>query len=129
MKRVLLFMSLAIIFLSCEKSDAGSNELGGRYMGIFSRTGMDTSQVSIYFDQDRFEGFSSVEHYPAICSGTFTLGDNTVVFNDSCAWPANFDWSLILSGTYNVNFSDGTVRIWKTNGTVTDEYLLRQPTR
>ena len=98
-------------------------------MGIFSRTGMDTSQVSLYFDQDRFEGFSSAQNYPAICSGTFELDNNTVVFTDSCTLTANFDWSLILSGTFNISISDGTVRIWKTNGAVTDEYLLRQPTR
>ena len=98
-------------------------------MGLFTRTGMDTSRVSIFFDQNRFEGQSTQVNYPAICRGTFELDENTVTFVDSCAWTANFDWSLILSGTYNINFSDGTVRIWKTNGAVTDEYLLRQPTR
>lgn len=129
MKRILCIIALSIIILSCEKSESASHVLGGRYMGIFSRTGMDTSQVSLYFDQDRFEGFSSVQQYPAICSGTFELGNDEVTFIDSCAWPANFDWSLILSGTYNIQFGEGTVRIWKSSGNVTDEYLLKQPTR
>jgi hypothetical protein len=129
MKQVLLIITLAITLFSCEKSESTNHSLSGRYMGIFSRTGMDTSQVSLYFDQDRFEGFSSVPHYPAICSGTFDLSSNTVEFTDTCTWTANFDWSLILSGTYNISFIDGTVRIWKNSGAVTDEYLLRQPTR
>lgn len=129
MKRIICLISLVIILFSCEKSDSANYSLSGRYMGIFSRTGMDTSQVSIYFDLDRFEGFSSVTNYPAICAGKFDIEGDKVTFEDSCVWTANFDWSLILTGTYNLSFGEGTVRIWKTNGAVTDEYLLRQPTR
>ena len=129
MKRGLCLIVLAFILFSCEKSESANHMLSGRYMGIFSRTGMDTSQVSLYFDQNRFEGFSSMANYPAICSGTFSHNDNTVEFVDNCAWPANFDWSLILKGTYNISYSDGSVRLWKTDGAITDEYLLRQPTR
>jgi len=129
MKQLLLCTILAVLFVACEKTESSTYSLGGQYMGIFSRTGMDTSQVSIYFDQNRYEGISSRPHYPAVCKGTFVLDDNTINFSDSCAWPASFDWSLILSGTYNLQISEGTVRIWKTNGAITDEYLLRQPTR
>ncbi|HEX6192209.1 MAG TPA: hypothetical protein VFZ42_07585 [Chitinophagaceae bacterium] len=129
MKQLYISILLAVLFFSCEKTESASYSLGGNYLGIFSRTGMDTTQVSLFFDQNRFEGFSSRTNYPAICGGTFTLEDNTIQFTDSCAWTANFDWSLILSGAYNISISDGTVRIWKTNGAITDEYLLRQPTR
>ena len=129
MKQVFIGVVLAILFYSCEKTESASYSLGGTYMGMFSRTGMDTTQVSLFFDQNRFNGKSSRANYPAVCAGTFLLEDNTIQFRDTCAWTANFDWSLILSGSYNISISDGTVRIWKTNGAITDEYLLRQPTR
>ncbi|HET9430897.1 MAG TPA: hypothetical protein VFO70_06960 [Chitinophagaceae bacterium] len=129
MKKALVILILLSLLYSCEKSEAVSHSLSGNYVGIFSRSGMDTSQVTLFFDQNRFEGKSNRQHYPAVCRGSFELDDNHILFTDSCSWTANFDWSLILSGMYNINFSDGTVRIWKINGAVTDEYLLRQPFR
>lgn len=117
------------ILIACDKSDGASFSLSGRYMGSFSRTGMDTSSVTVNFSGNRFDGQSDQLHYPAICRGSFDLDENTIQFTDSCSWTANFDWSLILSGQYSISYNDGTVRIWKTNGTVTDEYLLRQVIR
>ena len=128
MKKILWVAGLLIILYSCDKTET-QPYLDGRYIGIFHRTGMDTALINILFDGSRFEGSSNRQNYPAICSGSFRLEENSIFFTDSCMWTANFDWSLILAGSYNINTSDGTVRIWKTNGTVTDEYLLRQPTR
>ena len=129
MKRLLCFLGLVLLIVGCEKVESGSQSLQGRYTGLFSRTGMDTAQVSLMFEGERFEGQSNKQNYPAVCSGTVDLENNTISFTDACSWTANFDWSLILSGKYNINFSEGTVRIWKTNGAITDEYLLRQPSR
>ncbi len=129
MKKILCLIAVTMVLIACDKTDTASNSLYGRYIGIFSRTGMDTSQVSLLFTGDRFEGQTGQAVYPAICRGSFDLGANTIHFADSCAWSASFDWSLILSGEYNINFGDGTVRIWKTDGSITDEYLLRQPAR
>lgn len=129
MKKLLFIIATACIFIACDKTETDSHSLNGRYTGIFSRTGMDTSQVSLVFSGSRFDGESDESRYPAICHGSFKLSDQMIHFTDSCAWTANFDWSLILSGKFNISFSDGTVRIWKTNGNITDEYLLRQPVR
>jgi len=126
---VAIMTAVVITVASCDKSDSASFSLNGRYMGTFSRTGMDTASVSILFDGNNFSGSSDRVNYPAICHGSFDLNDNLIRFNDSCAWTANFDWSLILSGQYNISYNDGAVRIWKTNGTVTDEYLLRPVVR
>lgn len=129
MKRFLWFIVVFAFTVGCEKSDNLSNSLEGNYLGIFNRTGMDTVPVSLFFDANRFEGSNSRTYYPAVCMGSFELDNSTIRFVDSCSWTANFDWSLILSGVYNIHFSDGTVRIWKTHGNITDEYLLRQPYR
>jgi hypothetical protein len=133
MKRILytalLAFAVAGSFISCDKVDAASVNLYGHYTGIFNRTGMDTAQVSINFRGDKFYGESNKSQYPAICSGDFDLENSTINFDNSCNWKADFDWSLITSGKYNISMSDGCVRIWKTNGVVTDEFLLRQPSR
>jgi hypothetical protein len=135
MKRItwLVITTVAIItsaaLISCDKSDESPISLNGRYMGSFSRTGMDTSEVTLLFVNNTYSGQSNRTNYPAICRGSFDVDDNTIQFADSCSWTANFDWSLILSGQYSISYNDGAVRIWKTNGTVTDEYLLRPVTR
>jgi hypothetical protein len=125
MKWLLFILSGILLFLACDKTEDGELSLNGRYLGSFNRTGMDTVQVSVLFRDNYFEGQSDRTNYPAICRGSFQTDDNTITFTDSCAWTANFDWSLILSGTYNASLIDGTLRIWKNNGAVTDEYVLR----
>ena len=114
-------------FSACVKADDSTGNLYGRYVGIFNRTGMDTAQVSLVFTGNSFEGSTNKTNYPAICHGKFDMDGNTATFVDSCSWTANFDWSLALSGEYNINFMNGMVRIWKTDGIITDEYLLREP--
>ena len=128
MKKVLCILAVVSTLYACDKSESDSTTLNGTYIGIFNRTGMDTAQVTLVFNGNHFEGHSNKTNYPAVCHGSLSQEDiHMVSFSDSCTWTANFDWSLILSGKYNISFMPGTVRIWKTHGAVTDEYLLRQP--
>lgn len=103
-------------------------ELSGVYSGTFNRSGVaDTARVSLELDISTFQGQSDTEKYPAICRGSYTATQNSIVFVDSCAWTADFDWTYILNGTYNLSSQpDNAIRIWRTNGTVTDEYLLKK---
>ena len=126
------FALLITVFLACDKSDNSNDDsqvLDGRYLGTFHRTGNDTADVSILFRDNHFEGSTDKVKYPAICGGSYSIQGTLINFADSCSWTADFDWSLILSGTFNFQVNNGTVRIWKTNGAVTDEYLLRRSVR
>jgi hypothetical protein len=131
MRFIVPILALSLIFLACQKdNDPESVEFEGLYSGTFSRTGMDTSNVTIEFLNNTYNGRSDREKYPAICRGSYEADENSIVFRDSCTWTADFDWSLILNGTYSLSLqSDNNIRIWKTNGTVTDEYLLRRVVR
>ena len=127
MKTLFGAICICFCFIACDKTENETHTLSGTYVGIFNRTGMDTTQVSLRFTENSFDGHSNKPQYPAICRGKFDLAKTTINFTDSCSWTADFDWSLILSGKYNISFADKMVRIWKTDGIVTDEYLLRQP--
>ncbi len=61
-------------------------------------------QCKITFSGDAFNGSSDSSNYPAICNGSFTTsGDpDSVHFVNSCVFPANFDWTLILTGSYKL---------------------------
>lgn len=128
MKYLLTIALFSTLWLSCQKNDDNDSpdKLTGTYSGTFNRTGFaDSSKVKISLGDNQFTGQSSIAKYPAICRGSYDLSDQTISFVDSCAWTADFDWTLILNGTYNISFvDDNSIRIWRTNGAVTDEYLL-----
>lgn len=133
MRRLLLLLSVVVAVSACEKNDSDDNDpqdasIYGRYTGTFYRTGMDTVEVDLsLLSTNRFEGSSTKQYYPAICGGNFTFDGNTITVNDTCSWTANFDWTLIFDGSYNVSFIDNnSVRIWRNSGTFTDEYLLNK---
>ena len=81
------------------------------YNGIFYRTSpfsrWDSSDVTLELSGDKFAGITSIERYPAICSGTFTRKDNTIVFSNECVFTADFDWTFILDGTYEISENNG----------------------
>lgn len=136
MRIAVLCLSLCLFLTACEKDSSdgdtnGVNELLGRYTGTFSRTGMDSTIVNLYFREDgTFEGSGETSYYPAICSGTFERDGGSLQVNDTCSWTANFDWTLIFDGNFSISLGENqTARIWRTNGAVTDEYLLRRFSR
>lgn len=140
MKRITGILAFVIVLAACQKEKTSDllvksasgkestfkEELYGRYVGTFTRDGKNISQVSILFREDgTYEGSSSQKNFPAICSGTFKVDGSVLTVNDMCSWAADFDWTLIFDGTYTIEFrSETSVRIWRTNGTVTDEYLV-----
>jgi len=132
MKQYLISILFASFLFACKKSSGDNpNELLGRYKGTFNRTGMDTAQISIYFKDDgRFDGAGGPLNYPSICGGHFQQNGNNLAADDTCIWTANFDWTLIFDGNYTITVTgENSVRIWRTNGAVTDEYLLNRITR
>jgi hypothetical protein len=137
MRQILSLLAFTLFFVACKKeknntTDPPVNDLYGRYTGTFYRTGfLDTAQVNIFFKNDNsFEGSSVSSRYPAICSGTFERNGSVLTINDSCSWTADFDWTLIFDGNYNISFTgESSVRIWRTNATVTDECLLVRNSR
>ncbi|MET0393431.1 MAG: hypothetical protein ABW019_09835 [Chitinophagaceae bacterium] len=129
MRLIACILVLCTLLSACKKeNDENPPQIpAGVYAGTFSRTGMETVQVKIEFEANTYEGQSDTDKYPAICHGSYSLSNDRVIFTDVCTWTADFDWSLILNGTYTISFQDdGWVRIWRISGSVTDEYLLRK---
>jgi hypothetical protein len=134
MKLLLCGIAALLLLIACDKAESSeinenNNTLSGRYIGTFHRTGMDTTRVSLLFTENRFEGSSDIMNYPAICGGTFAIQDNKIIFTDSCAWTANFDWSFILAGEFNIETNGTAIKIWRTNGAIKDEYDLARVVR
>jgi hypothetical protein len=132
MKTLFAFLISISILTACEKSqefDGKSQPLSGRFIGTFYRTNNDTVNVVLTFTGNNFEGISDRAKYPAICNGTFSttkVGDDyRVNFDNTCVWTADFDWSLILDGEYDLKLNpDNSVTIVRHSFASSDYYTL-----
>ena len=109
MKWFLILLLIAGSLPSCRKgcSMGMGPKLQGTYTGTFVRwiekQGA-PSNVTITFSANHFNGNGDSLDYPSICSGTFTtsISPDSVQFTNQCDFPANFDWTLILNGSYKL---------------------------
>src|SRR3982750_3579013 len=109
MKWFLLLLLIAGSLPSCRKgcSMGMGPKLQGTYTGTFVRWQEKQgapSNVKIAFSANHFNGTGDSLNYPSICSGTFTTSGSpdSVQFTNQCDFPANFDWTLILNGSYRL---------------------------
>ena len=111
MKYILvLLVSLTALLIGCKK-DNDSVLPDGVYKGIYYRTTPwnDTSVVTLTISGNQYSGSSDSTRYPAICKGTFRIDNGKIKFENSCAWTADFDWTLILGGEYQYKNNNGKI--------------------
>ena len=82
----------------------------------------------ITFDDGTFNGGSDSVKYPAICEGTYTkVGLSSVEFANTCVWTADFDWSFILGGRYEIDYvEDELVMTQSVGAQAYNTYRLRR---
>ncbi|PSK99277.1 hypothetical protein CLV48_11763 [Cecembia rubra] len=106
------------------------SSLEGQFAGTFERTdkgiSLGVAEVTLAFEGDRFGGSGGANRYPSICQGTFALSRNTITFNNTCFFTAEFDWSLILSGTYQIRREGEEIVFRRSMGDLIDTYRLRR---
>lgn len=96
----------------CKKDDL--NIYDGTYKGTFTVTyssGTQTGQTILEFRNGKFSCSGNSGRIPAGGSGTFSWDSNKITFNDENYWTADFDWNLILNGTYNYTFDGKNLKI------------------
>ncbi|MFI5453734.1 hypothetical protein ACHMWN_16465 [Pedobacter sp. UC225_61] len=99
MKKLIFISLLAATLLACEK-DKNAKDFKGTYTGTF-RTKQDGKMVMIDTELTLLNGNFEVKKGPKLGNGSFKLEDKrTVTFSDKNVWTADFDWNLILNGTY-----------------------------
>lgn len=132
MKRLLILLVVAsAVFISCKKNKNDNQRITGTYKGTFQRYGPAVdgavANVTLNFNDNKFSGESNMQYYPAICTGKFSVNGSKINFESECMWPADFDWSLILNGEYEVTINGNNLEIIRSyNGIVfyQDHYKL-----
>jgi hypothetical protein len=132
MKTVILVIAI-LITVSCTREDQGNLMPvfleHGTYKGNFTRfdpkADSQTSDVTLILDRHTFSGSSSVARYPEICRGSYKVTGSTIEFADECIHTAEFDWTLILHGTYKVRYVGDRVSLTREyDDGVRDVYTL-----
>lgn len=130
MRLILLNLLFVTLFaVSCKKTNYDFEIREGTYVGTFQRltsNGGQISNVTINFSANSWTGQSEYVKYPALCRGTYKVtASNNVTFENTCAWTAEFDWTLILSGDYKIKITGNKLEISRDyNGAYKDVYNL-----
>jgi len=100
----IVVLASCLMISGCIK-DTSQSELDGTILiGSFMRGGPlelpAPTQVVLNFGTGTFEGYSTNPNYPAICKGTYSKSAAAITFKNTCAFTADFDWTLILDGEY-----------------------------
>jgi hypothetical protein len=121
-------------FTGCKKVEIKNTEfLSGTYKGTFERElvwgGSEPANVTLVFTADSWTGTGDREKYPALCQGTYSIEGDTIIFENTCFWTAEFDWSLILSGKYVLKTRGSNLEFYRdyrneTTDTFVDRYIL-----
>jgi hypothetical protein len=123
-----ILFCLASGFISCNKTASEFIIPNGTYSGTFQRltnAGGPFSNVTISFLGNNWKGQSQYAKYPGLCQGTYTAGPDSITFENACFWTAEFDWSLILNGSYKITISGKSLQISRTySDSLSDIYLL-----
>ncbi|RAJ04782.1 hypothetical protein [Arenibacter echinorum] len=112
---LVLFIGILTIF-GCDNDDV-LRDIDGQYVGTFQR-GENSSNVELTLNDSNFTGESEIVKFPAICHGNYEISNRTIKFENQCPWTAEFDWSLILSETWDFNFANDTLTLTNSIGDV-----------
>ena len=126
MKAIVVLFALFAGLAGCSPSSPDIVPINGTYIGYFHRLGKDTARVTLHFLDNTFEGSSNKEAYLFIGNGRFKQSTNTLSFTDAAAPDYDADSTLTLHGEFNYLYNDdGTIRIWRKNSEVEDEFILK----
>ena len=113
---ILILLFGVFTFFSCN-NDNVENDIDGQYIGTFQR-GENSSNVELTLNDNNFSGESEIVKFPAICNGNYSISNGTVKFENQCPWTAEFDWSLILSDTWDFSYANDTLRLTNSIGDI-----------
>ncbi|MGY6521462.1 MAG: hypothetical protein ACXIUD_07030 [Mongoliitalea sp.] len=126
-----LMLGLLMGLAACnEKQDVDPALLQGQFTGTFERIvdgqSLGVASIGLLLEGNSFSGSGGPNRYPVICNGTFSVSENRITFENACFFTADFDWSLILSGTFRLSRVGGEYILQRSNDNLVDTYRLRR---
>ena len=131
---VLLFLAASILSSCSDKLELA--RLKGSYEGTFTYYNQASSvapipsgPVVLTFTENAYLSSGNTNRIPAGGSGIFELADDgKIKFEDQNMWTADFDWNLILNGSYKYKVKGDSLILKKEllGGVTSYEYRLKR---
>jgi hypothetical protein len=123
---ILVLLGLTSMLMACGKMNTYENSFDGTYVGYYNRNNQDTIQVSLLFSENQYSGFREKKFCPYLGKGTFEQDELSISF-DNLTGSGESTSKPVLYGEYSYTLNeDGSIRIWKEVGEISDEYILRK---
>jgi hypothetical protein len=103
--RCLLILALCLGFLSCSDLSTEPTSIDGTYRGTFTLTHgsglVESGVVTISFLRGQYTCSPEQKYLPPSGSGLYVIVDDTIRLTDTALHTAEFDWTLILNGSFS----------------------------
>jgi hypothetical protein len=115
---LLVLLFCAGIATGCKKDSVTTQQLQGNYTGrLVSKDGQPgPTDFNVQLSGGTYKASSTSGILPLGTKGSFTVNSNQVVFVDSLAHTANFNWGLLLNGSYTAQFKGDSLILVKSDG-------------
>ena len=127
-----LFLFVAfVVAVGCKKDNVTSHKLQGHYTGRLVAQGVQPAPGVIDFKVEitgnNYHAFPTTGLLTLSSKGTFTLNSNNqIAFADSLVHTANFNWGLLLSGTYSAEYKGDSLILVKSGEGYSYTYRLKK---
>ena len=129
---ILLFVAVMVSHCSKDKTTPVTpQKLQGNYTGRAVSNGIETTaiigNVSVQISGSNYQSAFTGTSFPSGSSrGSFTINNDDVIFVDSLAHTANFNWGFLLSGTYSTQFKGDSLILIKGDKNYSYTYRLKK---
>ncbi|WCT10263.1 hypothetical protein [Mucilaginibacter jinjuensis] len=140
MKALKLYIPIVAILLSagCKKEKTiptVASNLDGSYYGDFAYSAIGATvytpingKVSINMRANKYTASSPVSTFGAGGGGHFSISNNQIAYTDTTVHTANFDWGIILNGTYTYTTRGDSLFLTKKTTSSSYTYKLAKTT-
>ncbi|GAA3970807.1 hypothetical protein [Mucilaginibacter dorajii] len=129
---LLFFLVACLVIAGCKNEKVTPQQLQGTYKGSFAsvntasasdRSGLLGGSAQVVISGNNYQGGSTAVQQSR---GSYVIKDNAITFTDSLVHTANFNWSLLLSGTFKQSTKGDSVVWTKTLGTFNFIFTLKK---
>lgn len=126
-------IATVVLMGSCSKTLLQPQNVEGTYKGQFEVKSTDASQstpgsgaVTVTFTHSDYKSSANSNYIPAGGAGTYSISEDSIDFKDDTMHTANFDWNLLLNGSYKYMVKGDSILLSKKLGTQIYLYRLRK---
>ena len=130
----LVLLTTSLFSLGCSKDILQSTNIDGSYQGVFELTNTNpvvdfvplTGEVTVTFEGLNYSSTGNANYVPASSGGKYFIKKDVMTFTDTMMHTANFDWNMLLNGSYAYSITGDNITLTRTVGYNKYTYRLKR---